>query len=423
MSQDGNGSGPHRAGGRSAGTATMTPPPVHPVAAPASVPPRVGPTRARRRPALVALGVVLAVLGALTAVVLVGSAGQRTAVLALARDVPFGAVVTDADLTRVQVSVDPGVATVPAADLSQVVGQVAASDLHTGQLLTPDALTSAAPPAAGQVLVGIALPAERMPAGSLQPGDEVLVVDTPAAGADPPTDPARVDPGHGGAGRRRGCQRGQRGRRDRGRGGRAGAGRAGGDRADRGRAAAAGGVQMTAVGLCSAKGSPGVTTTALALAQVWPGAHPGRRVLLVDADPAGGDIAPGYLRGEVDPGRGVVGLAAGRDPDPLAALSGQLLALDETGERLLLLGVPDARRAAAVAGAWPRVAAALPGLAAGEPPTDVLVDLGRLGPVHDVHDGAGDVGVLRRGLDLLVLVTGSSLRAVVAGRAAATQLS
>ena len=153
------------------------------------MPPRVGPTRPRRRPALVALGVVLAVLGALTAVVLVGSAGQRTAVLALARDVPFGAVVTDADLTRVQVSVDPGVATVPAADLSRVVGQVAASDLHTGQLLTPDALTSAAPPAAGQVLVGVALPAERMPAGSLQPGDEVLVVDTPAAGADPPSTP------------------------------------------------------------------------------------------------------------------------------------------------------------------------------------------------------------------------------------------
>jgi hypothetical protein len=43
--------------------------------------------------------------------------------------------------------------------------------------------------------------------------------------------------------------------------------------------------------LASVKGSPGVTTTALALAARWPG--PWRRVL-IEADPAGGDIAVRY---------------------------------------------------------------------------------------------------------------------------------
>ena len=45
---------------------------------------------------------------------------------------------------------------------------------------------------------------------------------------------------------------------------------------------------MTLVALASLKSSPGTTTAALALCQVWPRA---RRVILIEADPAGGDIA------------------------------------------------------------------------------------------------------------------------------------
>ena len=40
------------------------------------------------------------------------------------------------------------------------------------------------------------------------------------------------------------------------------------------------------VAICSAKGAPGVTSTALALAASWP-----RPVVLLEADPAGGDLA------------------------------------------------------------------------------------------------------------------------------------
>ena len=48
---------------------------------------------------------------------------------------------------------------------------------------------------------------------------------------------------------------------------------------------------MTVVALASVKGSPGVTTAATALAAAWP---TGRQVLLVEADPFGGDLAPRY---------------------------------------------------------------------------------------------------------------------------------
>ena len=57
------------------------------------------------------------------------------------------------------------------------------------------------------------------------------------------------------------------------------------------------------VALASVKGIPGVTTTGLALAAAWPAA----RRLLIEADPAGGDLA---TRLNLPPAPGLMGLAA-----------------------------------------------------------------------------------------------------------------
>ena len=48
---------------------------------------------------------------------------------------------------------------------------------------------------------------------------------------------------------------------------------------------------MSLIGLCSAHGSPGVTSTAVALVATWP---EDRRCLLVEADPFGGVIGSRY---------------------------------------------------------------------------------------------------------------------------------
>lgn len=143
-------------------------------------------TRARRRPALLALGVALVALGALVTMWLVSSTGQRTSVLVMARDVAYGAPVTDADLSSVEVSLDPSVSMLPATERARVVGMTAATALTAGSLLSPSQLSITIPPGAGQVLVGVAVPATRMPAGGLAAGDGILIVDTPAADADPP---------------------------------------------------------------------------------------------------------------------------------------------------------------------------------------------------------------------------------------------
>ena len=143
--------------------------------------------RGRRRPGLITAGVGLVMLGALVAVWLVTAAGNRTPVVAVAHDVPYGAVITAADLTRADVSVDSSVVTVPAGDAASLVGKVAATDLVAGSLLAPGQVTTAGPPGPGEVLVPLAVAAKKIPAGGLTAGDRLLIVDTPPADADPPT--------------------------------------------------------------------------------------------------------------------------------------------------------------------------------------------------------------------------------------------
>ena len=172
---------------------------------------------------------------------------------------------------------------------------------------------------------------------------------------------------------------------------------------------------MVTVALVSAKGSPGCTTTALALLTVWPEVNPDRRVLLAECDAAGGDIASGYLAGSLATGRGLLALAVSRIPDPVTAIWEQTLSLDDNGGRLLLPGLLDARRASSLTEAWSTLHLGLPQLTRQDPPVDVLLDLGRLRTQHDSPQ-------LRSVADHVVLVTRASLTSVASACAAAENL-
>lgn len=137
---------------------------------------------------------------------------------------------------------------------------------------------------------------------------------------------------------------------------------------------------MTVVGLASAKGAPGVTTTAVALTLVWP-----RPVLLVEADPAGGDLLAGYLAGATTSGGGLLGLAlaARRGPIDATAVLERSQSLDAAGDRRVLVMPIDRAQARPVTESIDRLAAAVTSVAGSDDPAvcrDVLVDLGRLSP-------------------------------------------
>jgi len=135
----------------------------------------------RRRPGMIALAVALSCAGIVATTSLVRSAGHRVPVVMVTAPVPAGATITEADLGTTEVAAGPGVSLIPASQLAQVPGHVAATALSPRMLLVPADLTTTMPPAAGQVLVTVPARPAILPASGLSPGDHVLVIATPGA--------------------------------------------------------------------------------------------------------------------------------------------------------------------------------------------------------------------------------------------------
>ena len=153
-----------------------------------SGPRAVGPSglvsvRGRRRPWLIAVGVLISAAGVLITVWLIGSVGHRDEILVISRDVAYGQTISDEDLSVARVSADPVVRTVPATSRSWVVGRVASVSLSAGMVLTSTMTDSVGEPRPSRVLVPLALPGNRMPVSGLRPGDPLLVVDGSQGGA------------------------------------------------------------------------------------------------------------------------------------------------------------------------------------------------------------------------------------------------
>jgi hypothetical protein len=132
---------------------------------------------------------------------------------------------------------------------------------------------------------------------------------------------------------------------------------------------------MTLIAMVSAKGSPGVSTAALACTLTWPGA-----TLLAECDPAGGDLLSGYLaRYDLPSDRGVLPLAgAVMRGTAEQEFLGQLIDLDAPKrQRLVLPGLTDPAQAAALGPAWGDLAAFFRTLT-----QTVIVDCGRLAVLY-----------------------------------------
>jgi hydrogenase maturation factor len=83
----------------------------------------------------------------------------------------------------VQVAGGQGLSPVSAGDVDKVIGKRAAVTLVPGTLLTMDQLTDKPLLGPGKQQVAIGLKASQVPAKQLRPGDEILLVSTPAQNA------------------------------------------------------------------------------------------------------------------------------------------------------------------------------------------------------------------------------------------------
>lgn len=126
---------------------------------------------------------------------------------------------------------------------------------------------------------------------------------------------------------------------------------------------------MSLFAFASAKASPGSTTAALAVAAVWPAE---RRVLLAEADPAGGDLGPRFGLASAP---GLVSLGSQRRRRlSVADVWGATQTLP--GGTPVLVGPPAPEQAGALAHLWPELADVL----AAVPGADILADCGRQYP-------------------------------------------
>ncbi|WP_239771654.1 SAF domain-containing protein [Streptomyces sp. CL12-4] len=132
---------------------------------------------------MIALSLALIAAGGAGVAVLLLQVGDRTDVVTVVRDVQVGQVLTEQDLGKASVALDPAVKAVRADDVESVVGKRAAVELKPGSLLSPSQVTEDSLVKAGEQLVPIGLKPEQVPATALVPGQKVQLVHVPAQGA------------------------------------------------------------------------------------------------------------------------------------------------------------------------------------------------------------------------------------------------
>ena len=166
---------------------------------------------------------------------------------------------------------------------------------------------------------------------------------------------------------------------------------------------------MALIVLTSASGSPGVTTTALALALTWR-----RPALLVEADPTGGSaVLAGYFRGRAAPTDSLIDLAfAHRGGTLVESIPSVTMSIPDS-TATLIPGTRAHGQARSLTALWEPLAEAFTSLdTLGQ---DVIVDAGRLG-----LDGSPEP--LLYAADLALLVTRTDLVGLAGARSWAETL-
>ncbi|MBN9097984.1 MAG: SAF domain-containing protein [Pseudonocardia sp.] len=121
------------------------------------------------------LGVLLVLACAVGALVVTVQFGGSRMVLATARAVGVGQVLSASDVRQVSLPADSDIRAVDASAAPTLIGRLLAVALPAGAVLTPESFSGAGTPPAGQAIVAVALDPGRLPA-EVAPGDQVSVV-------------------------------------------------------------------------------------------------------------------------------------------------------------------------------------------------------------------------------------------------------
>jgi hypothetical protein len=111
------------------------------------------------------------------------SADHRVPVLVATTTIRQGQRLSGIQLGTVDVAASAGLSTIPLADASQLSGTWAAVTIPMGSLISPRDVTSSRPLASGSAVVGLSLKDGQLPSNGVEPGDQVMVVQTLSVGS------------------------------------------------------------------------------------------------------------------------------------------------------------------------------------------------------------------------------------------------
>jgi hypothetical protein len=145
-----------------------------------------------QRPMRALVGALIVVASVVAALALYAKIGDRSDVLAVARDVLAGEQITAADIEVVSISSDDAIPTVPATERNTIVGQYARVRMLAGSLLSAESVQPLPLVDPERVLMSVVVPVGLVPVGLREQSRVVLVVTPPAIGGDRPP-PALIE--------------------------------------------------------------------------------------------------------------------------------------------------------------------------------------------------------------------------------------
>lgn len=147
------------------------------------------PPARRKNPVRITIAVAVTALGALIVGYAFLTISDTVGVVVANQTIERGTTITSDDLLVGSIKADPSIATVPASDLQDLLGQVAAVEIVEGSLVSPAEVTSDPIPGIGETLVNLALQPGQFP--PLYGGAPVRVVSTASNNDEPPTEAPR----------------------------------------------------------------------------------------------------------------------------------------------------------------------------------------------------------------------------------------
>jgi hypothetical protein len=125
----------------------------------------------------------LLVFGSIAAfATLYATANHEQSVLVVTQTIEQGQPIRAGDLGQASAAISGGVEPILVSDASELSGRRAAVTIPAGSLLTIADTTATQPIAPGDAVVGMALKPGQLPAAGVEPGEQVMIVETGAPG-------------------------------------------------------------------------------------------------------------------------------------------------------------------------------------------------------------------------------------------------